>query len=204
MRRWPVAALMMTAIGLSGCLGFNLPDPEEVQVSAPAGRALPVTAKAMIFMTEQDRNRPLMIEVTRGRDQETEVKDGKTLERASRAVLGKVFTTVDVNNPAMAPNLVVKVVGKPHYSRVDNLMKTGCILDVFLPDGTNLGQFIGRYDYTSPSDFSATLAPSYALCLKAASESMLAAPSVQRALASGFPPVNPKAQAAFFASLSLR
>lgn len=193
-----VAGLMLT-----GCLGPDL-SRENTTLSAPSGMALPLNGRAMIYLSQRDLDRPLIIEATRFRNEETTTKDGRTLERAARAVLGQAFATAETNNPAIRPQLVVKVAGTPKFSRLDNVMKVGCTLDVYQADGAMLGSFIARFNSKDGVDYKDALEPAYKLCLKSAADQMLAAPAVARYAKTGFPAPNPAGYRSFIESLGLK
>lgn len=201
--RFGLMAVGMAALMVSGCLGPDL-SRENTTLSAPSGLTLPLPARAMIYMSQRDLDRPLIIEATRFRNEETTTKDGRTLERAARAVLSQAFSTVDVNNPAMRPQLVIKVLGTPKYSRLDHVMKLGCGIDVFQSDGGLLGSFVARYDSKNGVDYKDALEPAYKLCLKSAADQMLASPAIIRYGKTGFPESNPAGYRSYMESLGLR
>ncbi|NFV81447.1 hypothetical protein [Magnetospirillum aberrantis] len=194
---------VMAALALGGCLGPDL-NRENMTLSAPSGVTLPIKGGAMVYMAQRDLDRPLVIEATRFRNEETTTKDGRTLERAAHAILGQAFTRVETNNPAMQPQLVLKVVGVPKFSRLDNVMKIGCSIDTYLPDGAFLGSFLGRFDSKDGVDYKDALEPAYKLCLKSAADQMLASPALQRAAKSGFATPHPAAYRSFMESLGFR
>lgn len=196
-------AAMVAALTLAGCLGRDL-NSENTVVSAPPGLTLPIPARAMIYISPRDLDRPLVIEATRYRNEETSTKDGRTLERAARAILGQAFTQVETNNPAIRPQLVLKVIGAPRFSRLDNVLKVGCSVDALLSDGTVLGSFVGRFNSQDGVDYKDALEPAYKLCLKSATDQMLAAPALQRAAKSGFAEPHPAAYRSYMESLGLR
>lgn len=192
----------MAALMLAGCAPDFTKDAG--RPSAPSGMSLPLPARAMIFMSSRDLDRPLIIQATRFRNEETSTKDGQVLERAARAVLSQAFATVDTNNPAIRPQLVVKVQGSAKFSRLDNSMKVGCTLDAYQADGAMLGSFIARFDPKEQVDYKETLEPAYRLCIKSATDQMLASPAVQRAAKAGFTEPNPAAYKSFIESLGLK
>lgn len=190
------------ALLLAGCVGGS--DGGTVTVSAPPGLALPLKARTMLYMSQRDLDRPLIIEATRYRNEETSVKDGRTLERAAHAVLGQAFAGIDTNNTAMKPQLVVKVMGAPKYSRLTSIMKIGCGIDVLQADGALLGSFVARYDSKDTVDFKDALEPGYKLCLKSATDQMLASPAIARYAQKGFPEPNPAGYRSYLESLGLK
>ncbi len=201
--RFALVVATMAALSVSGCLAPDL-NRENTTLSAPSGVALPLQGRAMIYMSQRDLERPLIIEATRFRNEETSTKDGRTLERAARAILGQAFATAETNNTAIRPTVIVKVTGNPKFTRLTNTLKMGCGLDVFLADGTSLGSFFARYDPKEGLDYKEALEPGYKLCLKSAADQMLASPGVARYAKAGFPEPNPAAYRSFVESLGLR
>lgn len=201
--RFGVVIAGMAAMMLSGCLGQGDLERQSTVLTAPAGTALPLTARAMLYMAPRDLDRPLIIEATLHRNEETKTKDGRTLEKAAKAVLGQAFGQVETNQPGIRPQLVIKVMGTPKFSRRDNLMKIGCGLDVYQADGAMLGSFIARFASKNPVDYGDALEPAYKLCLKDAADQMLASPAVIRAAKAGTEP-HPAAYKSFIESLGLR
>jgi len=190
-----VAALM-----LSGCLGQNELERQSTILAAPAGTRLPLPARAMLYMAPRDLDRPLIIEATLHRNEETTMPDGRTLEKAAKAVLSQAFGQVETNQPSIRPHYVVKVMGTPKYSRRDNLMKVGCGLDLYLSDGSMVGSFVARFETKSPVEFRDALEPAYKLCLKSAADQMLASPRLKANPAEP----HPAAYKGFIESLGLR
>lgn len=190
------------ALLLAGCVGGS--EGSNVTVSAPAGLALPLKARTMLYMSQRDLERPLIIEATRFRNEETSVKDGRTLERAAHAVLGQAFGTMATNNTAIKPQVVIKVMGTPKFSRLNNIMKIGCGIDVLQADGALLGSFVARYDSKDTVDFKDALEPGYKLCLKSAADQMLASPAIARYAQKGFPEPNPAGYRSYIESLGLK
>lgn len=201
--RFGLMAAGMAALMVSGCLGPDL-NRRDTTVTAPTGVTLPVNARAMIYMSQRDLDRPLIIQASRFRNEETTTKDGRTLERAARAILGQTFASVDTNNTAMRPQLVIKVIGTPKFSRLDNVMKIGCGIDVFQADGAMLGSFVARFDSKDGVDYKDALEPAYKLCLKSAADEMVAAPAIAKYAKTGFPDPNPAAYRSFLESLGLK
>lgn len=194
------AAVLM----VSGCLGPDL-NRQNTTLSAPSGMALPLKARTMIYMSQRDLERPLVIEATRFRNEETSTKDGQVLARAATAIVGQAFSTIAINDVSLRPQLVVKVQGTPKFSRLDNVMKVGCGLDLYQADGALLGSFVARFDSKDGVDYKDALEPAYRLCLKSAADQMLASPAVARhAAKGGFPEPNPAGYKSFLESLGLR
>ncbi len=194
------AAVLM----VSGCLAPDL-NRQNTTLSAPSGMTLPLKARTMIYMSQRDLERPLVIEATRFRNEETSTKDGQVLARAATAIVGQAFSTIAINDVSLRPQLVVKVQGTPKFSRLDNVMKVGCGLDLYQADGALLGSFVARFDSKDGVDYKDALEPAYRLCLKSAADQMLASPAVARhAAKGGFPEPNPAGYKSFLESLGLR
>ena len=201
--RFGVMAAGLAALTLAGCLGPDL-SRENTTLSAPSGLSLPMPARALLYMSQRDLDRPLIIEATRFRNEETSTKDGRVLERAAHGVLSQAFARVETNNTAMRPQLVVKVMGTPKFSRLDNVLKIGCGIDLFQADGALLGSFVARFDSKDGVDYKDALEPAYKLCLKSAADQMLAAPAVARYAKAGFPEPNPAGYRSYMESLGLK
>lgn len=201
--RFGVVIAGAAALMLSGCLGQRELERQSTTVTAPSGTALPLPARTMMYMAPRELDRPLIIEATLHRNEETKTPDGRTLEKAAKAVLRQAFGQVETNQTAIRPQLVVKVMGTPKFSRRDNLMKIGCGLDVYQADGSMLGSFVARYETKSPVDYGDALEPAYRVCLKNATDQMLASPAVVRAAKAGGEP-HPAAYKSFMESLGLR
>ncbi|MBC7952689.1 MAG: hypothetical protein H7Z12_12840 [Rhodospirillaceae bacterium] len=201
--RFGVLVAGTAALMLSGCLGQGDLERQSTVVSAPPGVALPLPARTMLYMAPRDLDRPLIIEATLHRNEETKTPDGRTLEKAAKAVLSQAFAQVETNQTTIRPQLVIKVMGTPQFSRRDNLMKIGCGLDVFQADGSMLGSFVARFNTKNPVDYGDALEPAYKLCLKSATDQMLASPAVIRAAKAGGEP-HPAGYKSFIESLGLR
>lgn len=201
--RLGLMAATLAALTVAGCLGPDL-TRENTTLSAPSGVTLPLQARTMIYIPQRDLDRPLIIEATRFRNEETTTKDGRVLERAARAELAQAFSTVETNNPAIRPQLIVKVQGTPKFSRLDNKLKVGCAMDVYQSDGAMLGSFFARYDPKDGVDYKEALEPAYKLCLKSAADQMLASPAVAKYAKTGFPDPNPAGYRSFLESLGLK
>lgn len=203
MRRAKIWGAMAMALVLTGCLGQIEINSQDTKVTAPAGMALPLPARAMLYMAPRDLDRPLVIEASLFRNEETTFNDGRALERSAKAVLSQAFAQIDTNQTAMRPQLVVKVMGLPKFSRRDNLLKVGCGFDVYQADGAMLGSFIARFNPKAAVEYRDALEPSYQICLKNAADQMLASPAVQKATRSTAEP-NMAAYKSFMESLGLR
>ncbi len=199
-----ILAMAPLAAALSGCLWQQDLNGPATKVSAPSGTALPLAARTMIFIPQGDLERPLIIEATRFRTEETSTKDGQALSRAATAILSQVFAQVDTNRPAIRPQLIAKIQGSPKFSRLDNIMRVGCGIDLFQPDGARLGSFVARDDDNGPSDYSQSLEAGYRRCLKKAADQMTASPQLRNAATAGFPAPNTAAYVSFIESLGLR
>jgi|AGTN01.1.fsa_nt_gi hypothetical protein len=200
MRAWGALAM---ALMVTGCLGQMQISGESTTLTAPAGVKLPLPARAMLYMAPGDLDRPLVIEATLYRNEETTFKDGRALERAAKDTLSQAFAQVETNSTALRPHLVVKVIGVPKFSRRDNLLKVGCGFDVYQADGAMLGSFIARFDPKAAVEYRDAVEPSYRVCLRKAADQMLASPAVIRAAQSNAEP-NAAAYKSFVESLGLR
>lgn len=203
MRLGLMAAAAAAMLTMAGCVGADL-GSRNTTLSAPSGHALPIKARTMLYMSQRDLERPLIIEATRFRNEETSTKDGQILERAARDIVSQAFSPVATNDVAIRPQLVVKVQGTPRFSRLDSVLKVGCSLDLYLADGAALGSFVARFDSKDTVDYKDALEPAYRLCLKSAADQMLASPAVARIAKSGFPEPNPAGYKSFLESLGLR
>ena len=179
------AGLALMAASLSGCLLPQLPPPETIQLAPVPGVALPYKARAMIFMGDNDLSRNMTIQLTRFQTEETKVKEGVALAKAARAVLGKGFEQVDINNAAIRPQLVVKLSGKAAWARLDATMKVSCAMDVWTSDGVPVGLFGSRFD-AERSDYTTELEAAFGQCLKKPVEELLKSPNLARLAGSGF------------------
>lgn len=202
MRRLP--ALLLCLSMLPGCMGgAGQLSADKSVVSAPSGAALPRPVRAMMVIPPRDLDRPLIIQATINRNETVSMSDGRTLEKAGRSVLSQIFAQLELNNPAIRPQVVIKVSGIPRYYRKDGFMKAGCGLDFFAADGSALGNFVARFETTEPVDYKDALEPAYAICLKRAADQALASSAVQKALAAPSDP-HPMAYKAFMESLGLK
>lgn len=191
------------ALLLSGCIGQLQINNQTTKVSAPSGSTLPFPARAMLFIPPTDLQRPLIIEATLLRNEETTFKDGEALERATRSILGQTFTAVSTNDTSIKPQLIVKAWGKARFSRRDNLLKVGCGLDVYQADGAMLGSFVARFAPEYAVEYRDAVEPSYTICMRDAAEQMVASAAVAKAARAATAP-NPAAYASFVESLGLR
>ena len=180
-----IAGVALVAASLSGCLLPQLPPPETIQLAPVPGVALPYKARAMIFMGDNDLSRNMTIQLTRFQTEETKVKEGVALAKAARAVLGKGFEQVDINNAAIRPQLVVKLSGKAAWARLDATMKVSCAMDVWTSDGVPVGLFGSRFD-AERSDYTTELEAAFGQCLKKPVEELLKSPNLARLAGSGF------------------
>ncbi len=187
------------ALSLSGCLA-GLPPADQVQLTAPAGVELPYKARVMVFAGESELQRNLTIQTTAFLDKETNVKDGLALARAARAVLAKGFERVEINDPSLRPQIVVKLLGKVTWSQVDARMKLGCAIDAWTTDGIPLGNFSNRIELPR-ADYRSDIEPAYAHCLIKPAEALLASPALTRLAGAGFRDPPPAATASWLRSL---
>ncbi|WP_239988717.1 substrate-binding domain-containing protein [Paramagnetospirillum kuznetsovii] len=170
---------------LSGCLS-NLPAPDSIQLAPVPGVALPFKARVMVFVGETDIARKLTIALTRYQSEETNIREGLALAKAAKLVLAKGFETVEVNDPSIRPQIVVKLTGsKASWSRLDGKMKTGCAVDAWTSDGIPLGNFVARYD-ADRTDYTSELEAAFAQCLKKPVEELLNSPALARLAGTGF------------------
>lgn len=202
--RFKTLGAFMAAALLSGCLASKLPSSESMTVAAPSGTSLPLKARVLLSMGEADLARSLVVEITEFRNQEAGFKEGAVMEGAAKDVLRQVFALVETNQPAIRPQLVVKVTGKARYSRRDNMLKIGCTLDLFQADGAALGTFVARWEPKDPVDYNDAIPPSYRACFKQAADSMIRSPALQRMALGGFPEPHPAGYASFIQSLGLK
>lgn len=185
---------------LSGCLGQGELERQNTVVTAPSGVRLPLPVRTMLYMAPRDLDRPLIIEATLHRNEETTMNDGRALERGAKAVLSQAFGQVETNQPSIRPQYVVKVMGAPKFSRRDNLLKIGCGLDLYSSDGAMLGSFVARYETKNPVEYREALEPAYKICLKSAADQMVASPRLKATPAEP----HPGAYKSFIESLGLR
>ncbi|MDO8607189.1 MAG: hypothetical protein Q7R40_11675 [Phaeospirillum sp.] len=181
-----ITAVALATATLSGCLLLpQLPPPETVQLAPVPGVALPFKARVMIFVGEGDLNRNLSIQLTRYQSEETKVKEGRALAKAARTVLAKGFEQVEVNSPAIRPQVVIKLGGKASWTRLDGTMKVSCTLDAWTSDGIPLGLFGARYD-AEKTDYREEVEAAYGQCLKKPVEELLNSPTLARLAGTGF------------------
>jgi hypothetical protein len=178
------AGLIALGLLLSGC-GPALPPPEAVRLAPVPGVSPPLAARVMIFAGQGDLDRKLTVQATRLQTEEGTVKDGTALAQAARAVLSKAFARVEINDASLRPQIVVRLYGQGLWSKPNSRLQVGCGIDAFTADGFPIGNFGGRYDINT-GDYESTLAPSYAQCLKAPVEQLLASPALARLAAAGF------------------
>lgn len=178
------AGLAILVLLLSGC-GFGLPSPEAVRLDPVPGVSPPLAARVMVFAGQADLDRKLMVQATRLQSEEGTIKDGTVLAQAARTLLSKAFARVELNDPSIRPQIVVRLYGQGMWSKPNSRLQVGCGLDVFTADGFPLGTFGNRYDLNS-GDYESTLAPAYAQCLKRPVEQLLASPGLSRLAATGF------------------
>ncbi|OAN53843.1 hypothetical protein A6A04_13175 [Paramagnetospirillum marisnigri] len=181
---WKLAMAAAVTMGLGGCLG-GLPPTDSIQLAPVPGVALPHKARVMVFASESDLSRNLTIALTRFQNEETKVREGLALAKATRAMLAKGFETVEINDPAIRPHIVVKLVGKASWSRLDARLKLGCGIDAWTADGIPLGNFTNRVD-VGETDYRTELEPGFAQCLKKPMEDLLTSSTLARVAGAGF------------------
>lgn len=187
-----IAAVMALALSLGGCA---LPAADTIQLAPVPGVALPYKARVMVFASETDLARTMTIAVTRTQDEETKVREGFAQAKATRTMLAKGFETVEINDRSIRPQIVVKLVGKANWSKLDRRIKVGCALDVWTADGVPLGNFANRVD-AGEADYRSELESAYALCLKKPMDELLRSPALARLAGTGFrDPPNPAVEA---------
>lgn len=190
-----IAAMALMTATLSGCLLAQLPPPETVQLDPVPGVALPFKARVMIFAGEGDLTRNFVYQLSRFQTEETKIKDGVFLAKAARTVLSKGFGLVEINDPAIRPQLVIKLGGKGGWTRQDGTMKLSCSLDVWTADGIPVGFFGARYD-ADRTDYRYELEAGYGQCLKKPVDELLHSPNLARLASTGFrDPPAPAAEA---------
>jgi hypothetical protein len=195
---WMGAAL--AAALLTGC-SSGLPPAASVEPAPVPGVALPFKARVMIYAGENDLKRKMSIQLSRYQDEETKVQDGHLLTEAAQAMLSKGFAQVGVNDPAMRPQIVVRLVGKVAWAKVDSELKMGCGIEAWTADGNYLGNFVARWNSPMKTDYRVDVGPGYAQCLKKPMDEFLASPTLARLAGRGFPDPHPKAAEEWLRSL---
>lgn len=184
MARWMLAAAFV--LGLAGC-GASLPKPDEIAPTAPAGLALPLKARVMLFVAQADLERKLAYDVNLVSVEVTDIKEGEALAQAAQALLAKAFATVATNQPSIRPQVVARVTGKAVWDRKESTFRINC--EIFATDAG--GGLIGRYFdiYRSPSVLSleSSLAPAFGQCLKRPLDEFLRSPGLAELARAGFP-----------------
>jgi len=180
------AGIMMLAALLAGC-GASLPPPETVRFGHKvAGQTLPLPARVMLYVGQEDLDRPLKMQVTTLHSEESpDVKEGAALARAATGVLSAAFARVALNDSSVRPQIVIRPSGKAVWYKLDGELRLGCGLDAYTADGFPLGTFVGRFR-TSTNDYRSDLLPAYGQCLKQATERLLESPALARLAAAGF------------------
>ena len=178
-----IAAIGLVTATLSGCLFQQLPPPETVTL-AP-GVTLPFKARVMIFAGDDDLNRNLITQITRYQTEESQVKDGLAMAKATRTLLSKGFQQVEINTPGIQPQIVVKLYGKTSWAKLDGIIKVGCAIDVWTADGIPLGNFGARFTAEN-TDYRTEVESAYGQCLKKPVEEFLHSATLARLAASGF------------------
>lgn len=187
--KFSVTAAMIFA--LTGCA--RLEPADSVSLSPVPGVALPYKARVMVFASDAELSRNLTIALTRYQNEETKIREGYALANAARIVLAKGFERVEVNDPSIRPQIIIKLTGgKASWSRLDGKMKTGCAVDAWTSDGIPLGTFVARYD-AGETDYRSDLESAFAHCLKKPVEEFMNAPTLARLAGTGFR--DPPAQA---------
>ena len=185
---------------LSGCLYQQLPPPETVTLAPVPGEPLPIKARVMISAGEQDLTRTLVIQANRTQTDETPVKDGLLMTKAAKTLLSKGFAQVEINNPAIRPQIVVKLYGKTTWAKLDRDLKIGCAIDAWTADGIPLGNFGARY-IAEQTDYHDEVEAAYGQCLKKPVEDLLNSPALARLAGAGFKDPTPTAAEAWMRTL---
>ena len=188
--KWIGAAL--GALSAAGC-SSGLPPAAAVDPAPVPGVALPYDARVMIFMGENDLKRKLSIQINRFQSEETKVEDGRTLAESAQAMLSKGFKLVTLNDPAIRPHIVVRLTGRPAWSKQEAILRIGCGIDAWTADGIFLGSFVTRWDSPMKTDYLSDLGPGYAQCLRKPLDELLASPTIARLAGQGFRDPHPKA-----------
>ncbi|MBI3444783.1 MAG: hypothetical protein HY055_05375 [Magnetospirillum sp.] len=185
MRRTGWIGVMAMASLLAGC-SSGLPPAASVEPSPVPGVALPYKARVMIYMGETDLNRNLVIQISRYQTEETKVKDGQALANAARALLSKGFQQAEINDPALRPQIVVRLIGKTSWARLDTRFKIGCGIDAWTSDGVPLGNFTTRWESPVENDYASDLEAAYGQCLKKPLDDLLRSPGLAQQAGTGF------------------
>lgn len=195
------AALAVAVTAILAACGASLPAPDSIELTPVPGVALPHKARVMIYMSESDQTRKMSIQSSRYRSTETDIKEGLLLVNATRTLLGKGFSQVEVNAPSSRPQIVVKPGGKANWSVLDTKAKIGCSLDAYTADGIPIGNFVNRYTMPGETDYRDSLEAAYAQCLIKPMEDLLASPALARLAGAGFRDPPPVAVEAWLRSL---
>ncbi len=189
-RNWIGAAL--AALLVAGC-SSGLPPAAQVEPAPVAGVALPFNARVMIFMGENDLKRKMSIQISRYQSEETKILDGRVLAETAETMLSKGFKQVAVNDASIRPHIVVRLTGRPSWTKQDATLKLGCGIDAWTADGIPLGNFVARWDSPMKTDYLSDVGPGYAQCLKKPLDELLSSPNLARLAGAGFRDPNPKA-----------
>jgi len=181
-----IAGVMVAAAMMAGC-GPQLPPLETVGFTTPvAGQTPPLPARVMVYVGQDDLDRPLKIQATNLHSEDSpDIKEGAALARAATVLLGRAFSRVALDDPALRPHLVARPYGKAVWYKIDGQLRIGCGLDVYTADGFPLGNFVGRLSL-STNNYQSDLLPAYGQCLKRPVEQLLASPALARLAAAGF------------------
>ena len=163
----------------------QLPPPETVSLAPVPGVALPFKARVMLFLGEGDLARNLTIQLTRYQTEETKTREGVALAKAAKAVLSKGFAQVEVNDPSIRPQIVIRLGEKASWTRLDATLKVSCSLDAWTADGIPIGYFGARYD-AERTDYTTELEAAFGQCLKKPVEDLLNSPNLARLAGTGF------------------
>ena len=193
MKQWLMGAMVLA---VSAC-GATLPQPEDVKVSAPSGMNLPVKGRAMVMLAEADLNRTFSYSLNRIGSEQTQIPEGKAMDRALHGVMGRAFSSVTTNDPALRPHVIARASGKAIWNRIDGTYRVHCEIMAYEGDGIPIGRFANAFSAKPLDTFESALAPLYTQCFKQPVEEMMASPALARMSAAGFPEPNQAASTAY-------
>ncbi len=186
---------------LTGCLvGADLPQPDQLTVTAPPGASLPLRGRVLLVVTQSDKDRLLSYEINRVSREETKIHEGEAMERAALALFGKAFAHGAANRPDIRPHIIARISGKATWNRMDSTYKIMCAIDANTSEGYPIGSFIKSYQSPSVLNLDSSLSPAYGQCLKLALDDMLQAPGLTQMIQAGFPEPDPEKTAGYLRS----
>lgn len=199
MVRGKVLGAALAVVILAGCSG--LPPAAKVEPAPVPGVALPYKARVMIFMGDNDLQRKMSIQISAFQAEETKVLDGRLLAETGLTLLSKGFSMVQVNDPSIRPQIVVKLLGKPSWAKLDGQLRMGCGIEAWTADGNFLGSYAARWTSPSRADYTVDVGPGYAQCLKKPLDEFLSSAPLARLAGQGFPEPHAKAAEEWMRSL---